>query len=403
MSLYRKGVYFLKIFHLSDLHLGKMVNGFSMIDDQSHVIDQLYFHIENEKPDVVLFAGDLYDRSVPPVQAVELLNSMLYKIIKELKTPVVAISGNHDSGQRIDFASTLLKDSELYIAGVLKKSIPCIRLVDEFGPVNFYPFPFADPALVREVFGDSSIRTHDMAMKSIIGSVLGDINEEERNVALAHGFITSMGENGEDNLELETSESEKPLSIGGTDHISASHFGVFDYTALGHLHGPQKSGSESIRYSGSLIKYSFSEARQKKGITVVDMKEKGNVSTSFIAFSLKRDFRVITGELDELIAEALKGKDGRDDYIKAILTDTGELLDPMAKLRSVYPNAMELVRRERMRNSSGTLGSCVSIGQRSKLDLFESFYEDVTGEKCHTQGIDIIRSVVEKIEEDLDI
>ncbi len=380
-----------------------MVNGFSMIEDQAHVIEQLYIHIENEKPDVILFAGDLYDRSVPPVQAVELLNSMLYKIIKELKTPVVAISGNHDSGERIGFASTLLKDSDLYIAGVLKKSVSKISLADEFGPVHFYPVPFADPALVREVFGDVSIRTHDMAMKAIVESVSNDINKSERNVALAHGFITSMGADGEDELVLETSESEKPLSIGGTDHISASHFGIFDYTALGHLHGPQKSGSENIRYSGSLIKYSFSEARQKKGITVVEIMEKGNVTSSFIPFSLKRDFRVITGELDELIAAALKEKDGREDYIKAILTDTGELLDPMAKLRSVYPNAMELVRKDRMRNPSSLIGSSVSVRQKSKLDLFESFYEDVTGEKCLPEGIDIIRTLVEKIEEDLDI
>lgn len=393
----------MKIFHLSDLHLGKIVNGFSMIDDQAHVIEQLYGHIEAERPDVLILAGDLYDRSVPPVQAIELLNGMFYRIIKELKTPVIAISGNHDSGERIDFASTLLKDSDLYISGTLKDRISRITLHDELGPVHFYPIPFADPAAVRHALDDPSLRTHDSAMKALIESVSDELDSAERNVAVAHGFITAMGENGEDELILETSESEKPLSIGGTDHISSSCFEIFDYTALGHLHGPQRAGNDCIRYSGSLIKYSFSEARQKKGITVVEMLEKGNVSTRFIPFSLRRDFRVITGELDELISAADDDRDSRDDYIKAVLTDAGELLDPMAKLRSVYPNAMELVRKDRMKGNSSSAGSSVNIRQRSRLELFEAFYEDVTGNRCPEEGVDIIGEVIRTVEEGLEI
>lgn len=387
----------MKIFHLSDLHLGKIVNNFSMLEDQAHVLNQLYTHIENEKPDVILLAGDLYDRAIPPVQAIELLNQMFFNIIKKLNTPIIAISGNHDSSERIDFASILLQDSQLYMRGVLQKNIDKITLQDIHGPVNFYPIPFAEPAIIKELFEDDSLKSFDNAMEKLISNIDLSIDKTQRNIAIAHGFITYINESGQDEFELETSESEKMLSIGGADHINASNFDSFDYTALGHLHGPQKVGSDKIRYSGSLIKYSFSEIHQKKGITVIELFEKSNLKIDFIPFELKRNFRILEDTLENIIKSA-EFDTNRDDYIKAIITDKGELLDPMAKLRSVYPNAMELVRKERYVISKNTERSITNIAQKSKLSLFESFYEEMTGEKCTDSELDIIKPIIDKVE-----
>lgn len=387
----------MKIFHISDLHLGKIVNNFSMLEDQAYVIKQLYFHIEREKPDVILIAGDLYDRAVPSVHAVELLNEMLLNIVKTLNTPILAIAGNHDSGERLDFGSTLFKDSSLYISGTLKENIDKIILQDSFGPVNFYLIPFSEPAYTRLIFTDDNIRTFDDSMNKIISKISININTNERNVAIAHGYISPMDSDKNSLFELETSESEKPLSIGGSDLINASLFDIFDYTALGHLHGPQKVGSDKIRYSGSLIKYSFSEVNQKKGITVIDLLKKNDCQISFIPFELKRNFRVLEDTLENIIKNA-EFDFNKNDYIKAIITDKGELLDPMSKLRAVYPNAMELVRKDRFLAQNKSSNSSFSIKEKSKLSLFENFYEEVVGEKCSVDELEIIKNIITSVE-----
>lgn len=387
----------MKIFHISDLHLGKIVNNFSMLEDQAYVIKQLYFHIEREKPDVILIAGDLYDRAVPSVHAVELLNEMLLNIVKTLNTPILAIAGNHDSGERLDFGSTLFKDSSLYISGTLKENIDKIILQDSFGPVNFYLIPFSEPAYTRLIFNDDNIRTFDDSMNKIISKISININTNERNVAIAHGYISPMDSDKNSLFELETSESEKPLSIGGSDLINASLFDIFDYTALGHLHGPQKVGSDKIRYSGSLIKYSFSEVNQKKGITVIDLLKKNDCQISFIPFELKRNFRVLEDTLENIIKNA-EFDFNKNDYIKAIITDKGELLDPMSKLRAVYPNAMELVRKDRFLAQNKSSNSSFSIKEKSKLSLFENFYEEVVGEKCSVDELEIIKNIITSVE-----
>jgi exonuclease SbcD len=388
----------MKIFHTGDWHIGKLVNGFYMTEDQEFVMEQLYEEIKSERPDVVLIAGDLYDRSVPPVQAIELLNKVLGKIVRDLKTPVIALAGNHDSNERIDFASELLKESGLYIKGSLKKQIEKITLNDEHGPVNFYPIPYADPPIVRDLFEDEDIKNHDDAMKKIVDSIKKNINKEERNIVIAHGYVTYMNTQDEVVVELEESESEKPLSIGGTALIDASCFEPFDYTALGHLHGPQKVGGNKIRYAGSLLKYSFSETKQKKGITIVNLNESGEVEIDFHGFKPRRDFRIITGELKELINSAADSLENNEDYIKVVLTDKGELLDPMAKLRSVYPYVMELVREERVRPISNKRAVATNIKEKSKLNLFQNFYEDITGEQCGEEYMEVMQKIVEKAE-----
>ena len=385
----------MKIFHMGDWHIGKLVNGFYMTEDQEFIIEQIYKAIEKEKPDVVLIAGDLYDRSVPPVHAVELLNKTMKKIVKDLNTNVIALAGNHDSNERVEFASSLLRDSGLYIVGNLKRKIDKIVLEDEYGKVNFYPIPYADVPVVRDLFEDENVKTHDLAMQKIISEILNDFNEDERNIAVAHGYVTQMKE---DNFEaLEESDSEKPLSIGGTEYINSKHFEKFNYTALGHLHGPQKVGSDKIRYSGSLMKYSFSEVNQKKGITIVDIDENGDVDIEIYNLKPRRDFRVKTGTLEEIIKGFDNSSENYEDYIKVILKDKGELLDPMAKLRSIYPNVMELTREERVsRNSSRNVAT--NIKEKSKITLFKNFYEDLMDEGCSEEEINVIEKIIEASE-----
>jgi len=387
----------MKIFHMGDWHIGKAVNGFYMTEDQEFIMEQLYEEIQEENPDVLLISGDLYDRSVPPVQAIELLNKVLGKIVMELKTPVIALAGNHDSNERIDFGSDLLRKSGLYISGTLKREIQCITINDEAGPVNFYPIPYADPPVVRDLFKDDNIKNHDEAMKKILDAINISLDIKQRNVAMAHGYVTFMKNGDEAAVTLEESESEKPLSIGGTSLINAAYFDTFNYTALGHLHGPQKVGTNKIRYSGSLLKYSFSETKQKKGVTIVNLNAKGEVEIAFHEFKPRRDFRIITGEIKDLMDERVSGLENTEDYIKVILTDKGELLDPMAKLRSVYPNVMELVREDRIKTTN-TKTVAINVREKSKLSLFDNFYEDIMGEKCSKEDIEVIKKVIEKAE-----
>ncbi|SDO91685.1 exonuclease SbcCD subunit D [Clostridium gasigenes] len=386
----------MKIFHTADWHIGKLVNGFYMTEDQEFVIDQLFEKIKTEKPDVVLIAGDLYDRSVPPVQAIELLNRIFDKIVRGLKTPIIALAGNHDSNERLNFGSVLLKGSGLYISGNLKRNIEKITLTDEYGPVNFYPIPYADPPIVRDLFDDNLIKTHNDAMNKIVNSIKQTLNTKERNIVMAHGYVTYSKNDKEELVILEESDSEKPLSIGGTDLINSSCFEGFNYTALGHLHGPQKVGSNKIRYSGSLLKYSFSEIKQKKGITIVNIDSNGEIEIELSEFKPRKDFRIITGELQQLLKENVVALENKDDYIKAILKDTGELLDPMAKLRSVYPNVMELVREDRLKASLNNKVVASNINEKSKFDLFQNFYEDIIGEECSLEEIEVIKKVITK-------
>ena len=384
----------MRIFHMGDWHIGKLVNGFYMTEDQEYILEELCRVIEEKKPDVLLIAGDLYDRSVPPVHAVELLNKYLRKIVKELNTKVIAIAGNHDSNERIEFASSLLCDSGLYIYGNLKRNIEKIVLEDEHGKINFYPIPYADVPVCRELFQDESIKNYDLAMAKIMEEINKDFNSDERNIAIAHGYITKFNE---ENIEkLEESESEKPLSIGGTDFIDYKHFDKFNYTALGHLHGPQKVGCEKIRYSGSLMKYSFSEVKQKKCVTIVDIDAKGDITIDFVDLKPRRDFRVKKGTLEVLLKDYKN--ENCEDYIKVILEDKGEILDPMAKLRAVYPNIMELQREEKLLKRSYNEVMAEEVKKKSKVDLFKSFFSDIVGEEAEEDEIEIMESIIIKAE-----
>lgn len=383
----------MKIIHTGDWHIGKLVNGFHMTEDQSFVMEQVFEIIEEEKPHAFVIAGDLYDRSVPPIEAVDLLNRALNKIVRDLNTPVIALAGNHDGNERLEFASELLGGSGLHIGGLIKKQCKKVTLKDEHGPVNFYLIPFAQPAVVRELFEDSGIKTHDDAMRAITSAIKDEMDGAERNVAVAHGYITYRNDKSKEECGLELSDSE----IGGLDLINASYFEAFNYTALGHLHGPQKVGSDKIRYSGSLLKYSFSEIHQKKGLTIVDINEDGSVQTRIREFKPKRDFRVLKGKLEDLLKEEVYLEGNREDYVKVILTDEGELLDPVAKIKGTYPYFMELQRENKaVREKKGNMA--VNLREKTRLELFHDFYRDMKGKDCPEEAAEMMQAIIEEAE-----
>lgn len=371
----------MKIIHTSDWHIGKIVNEYSMIDDQKYILNKLIELIDEENIDVLMIAGDVYDRSIPPVEAVELLNETLSKLIIDRNVSVMIISGNHDSGERLSFGSKILEKQGLYIAGSDDKLYKKVVLRDNNQNVNFYLVPYKDPALTKKLLNNKEIRSHNDAMIAVIDKIKEELNENEINILIGHGYVTMKREEaieGNDHkyevAELETSESERPLSIGGTDLIDGNIFKDFDYVALGHLHGRQRIGRDTMRYSGSLLKYSFSEVKQKKSVAVLDLIDK-DINIELKELKPLRDLRIIKGNIEDLICEGRDIEEGKEDYIQAILTDDGELMNPMEKLKSVYPNTM-LISRERKKNVSkeNTL-SKGEFRKKSKIDLFKNFYE----------------------------
>ena len=395
----------MKIIHTGDWHIGKIVNEFSMIDDQRYILNELIKLINLEKPDVLIIAGDIYDRSIPPVEAVDLLNEVFSKILIDNKVKIVAISGNHDSGERVSFGSKILEKEGLYIQGIIEDEIKSIRIDDEEGNVNFYMIPYVDPAILRRKFNNPEIRNHNDAMKAVINRIKPSLNENERNIVVTHGYVTYKrkddidkdGENLYELADLEVSDSERPLSIGGTDLIDSDNFDCFDYVALGHLHGRQKVGREEIRYSGSLMKYSFSEINHKKGVVIIEIDGNKKINIRQEELRPKRNMRIIKGPLDELIKAGLEDCSNREDYIQAILTDEGEIIDPIGKLRSVYPNIMILKREEK--KDIGTSLTAASKGYKSKteLELFEEYYDRLGSGEFTEEKKEVIRNVINEV------
>lgn len=398
----------MKIIHTSDWHIGKIVNEYSMIDDQKYILNKLIELIDEENIDVLMIAGDVYDRSIPPVEAVELLNETLSKLIIDRNVSVMIISGNHDSGERLSFGSKILEKQGLYIAGSDDKLYKKVVLRDNNQNVNFYLVPYKDPALTKKLLNNKEIRSHNDAMIAVIDKIKEELNENEINILIGHGYVTMKREEaieGNDHkyevAELQTSESERPLSIGGTDLIDGNIFKDFDYVALGHLHGRQRIGRETMRYSGSLLKYSFSEVKQKKSVAVLDLIDK-DINIELKELKPLRDLRIIKGNIEDLICEGRDIEEGKEDYIQAILTDDGELMNPMEKLKSVYPNTM-LISRERKKNVSkeNTL-SKGEFRKKSKIDLFKNFYEAYgSGEYNYKKEAVLIDTIKEVLKEEV--
>lgn len=372
----------MRLMHLGDLHFGKMVNGFLMIEDQEFVLEQIKQYIQTYRPDAVMLAGDIYDRSVPPARAVALYNQFLKDLLIELKTPVLAIAGNHDGAELIDFGHELFEAAQYYVAGNFTKIIKKVRLQDDAGPVNFYLLPFADYAVVREALNHPEIKSLNDAMKAIMEA--NPIDSTERNVLITHAFVVG----GE---APEQSESEKKLVVGGKESVDATLLEHFDYVALGHLHRTQRVNSDKIRYSGSLLKYSFSEEHYHKSMTMIDLDAEGEISIELLPLKPRRDMRTITGKLDELLTLE---DEGQEDYLRVILTDEGELLEPMAKLRQVYPNVMLLELERRFSEFKGSQLSASARQTRSTEELFADFYEHHRGESLHEAGKQVIEQTI---------
>ena len=374
----------MKFFHTADWHLGKLVQGIYMTEEQQFVLKQFIDAVKEEQPDAVIIAGDLYDRAVPPTDAVNLLDEVLAKIVLELNTPVLAVAGNHDSPGRLNFGSRMMKMNGIHIAGHVRKNHQAVVLADQFGEVHFHLVPYADPSMVRYVLEDDTIRSHNDAMKAITENIKSAYNPEARHVYVGHAFVTPHGEQEEN-----TSDSERPLSIGGAEHVNAHHFEGFHYTALGHLHKAHYVLNETIRYSGSPLKYSISEEHHQKGFHIVEMDAEGSVSVTKRLFSPRRNMRRVEGTIDEILQREVN-----DDYVFVTLLDDAPVLFPMEKVRSVYPNAMHVERR----NFSGSMTQ-TEAGSRRKMDslsLFHAFYEEVKGEKATAETADIFKDVLQE-------
>lgn len=379
----------MKLFHTADWHLGKLVQGVYMTEDQAAVLDHFIEAIEREKPDAVIIAGDLYDRAIPPTEAVELLNKTLERIVLELEVPVLAIAGNHDSPDRIDFAVKLMERNQLYMSGQLRFPIEPVVMQDADGEVHFYLIPYADPSIVRYLLGQDDIRSHQEAMEAIVQHIVEHWDPNARHVLVGHAFVTAYGEASEN-----TSDAERPLSIGGAEYVSAQLLEAFDYVALGHLHQAHHVGLEHVRYSGSPLKYSISEEKHNKGYLIVEL-GKTNISIEKAALPARRDMRRVVGTMDEI-----ERHERNDDYVYVTLTDENPVLFPMEKIRAVYPNAMH-VERVAHRHANAIEGeeraSVVMKQELKPLELFRAFYEEVRGVELSADKEKLFASAYEQL------
>ncbi len=364
----------MKFIHTADWHLGKLVQGVYMTEDQRHVLNQLVEAVEQERPDAVIIAGDLYDRAIPPIEAVELLDELFERIVIDLRTPVLAIAGNHDSPDRINFASKILEGRGLHLAGQLRPDLQPVVLHDQYGEVHFHLVPYADPAQLRMILQDEDIRTHDDAMKAVTDRIVSQMHPDARHVLVGHAFVTPGGE-----ARPNTSESERPLAIGGAEHIRSEYFARFHYTALGHLHQAHYVGHEHIRYAGSPLKYSISEESHQKGFLLVELDASGAVSLEKRAFQPLRDMRRVVATMEEIES----GHAGSDDYVFVTLLNENPVLFPMEKVRAVYPNALHVERRIHAIGSREDAQDGDKPGKRREaepVELFAAFYQEVKGQ-----------------------
>lgn len=373
----------MKFLHLSDLHIGKRVNEFSMLEDQEYILTKIINIIDAEKPDVVVIAGDVYDKSVPSAEAVQLFDDFLCRLAKR-KLQVFVISGNHDSAERMAFGGRLMDISGVHMSPVYNGKVEAISLDDEFGKVNFFMLPFVKPVNVRRFFEDAQIESYTDAVRVAVENM--NVNADERNVIVTHQFVTGA----------EKCESEE-ISVGGSDNVDASVFDCFDYVALGHIHGPQNIGSERVRYCGTPLKYSFSEAKHKKSVTVVEMSEKGSLEIRTIALEPKRDMREIKGTYAEITLKDNYINTNTDDYIHITLTDEEDIPDAIGKLRVIYPNLMKLDYDNKRTRSSAKLDIIENIEQRSPLDLFAEFYEKQNNQPMTDGQTEFMKSLIESI------
>jgi len=375
----------MKLLHTSDLHIGKRVNEFSMIEDQEYILNQILEIVDEQKPLGIMIAGDVYDKNIPCVEGVTLFDCFLTELHKR-KLAIFIVSGNHDSSERINFGGRIMEENQIHIAGAFQGSLDKITLTDENGKLNVYLMPFVKPAIVRRYYPE--VETYQEAVETILSH--SEIDKVERNILVAHQFITS----GESMPERCDSES---ISLGGLDNIDASVFEAFDYVALGHLHGAQRIGRDTIRYAGSPIKYSFSEANQMKSVTMIEFDGKANLVYHKIPLLPVRDMREIKGPIAALIDIINYSQGNTLDYIHATLTDEEEIYDAIGKLRSVYPNIMRLdFENSRTVWNADAKMAAVDVEQRSSMELFDDFYENQNNNPMSVTQRDIMQRLFDE-------
>ena len=355
----------MRLLHCSDLHLGKRVHECSMTEEQRHILKQIASIAVAQQVDGIIIAGDLYDKLVPSIEAVGLLDEFLTSLWEQ-HLPVYLISGNHDSPERLSFGTQLLEQNDVYLAGVFTGKAQHLSLQDAYGALELYLLPFIKPAMVRSFYPEESIETYEDAVRVALSH--SDIDPQKRNVLVAHQFVTNNGR------EPERSDSET-LSVGALEQVDVSLFDGFDYVALGHIHGPQKIGRETVRYCGSPLKYSFSEWRHKKSVTIVELKEKGIVLLEQVPLQPIHDLREIRGTLSSLLQPEVVAQGDPQDYLRVILTDEIPPYDPLGQLRQVYPN---LLRLDFERNEVAAMESITAaqdVEEKTIMELFSDFYE----------------------------
>lgn len=371
----------MRFIHTADWHLGKLFGQRHMTEDQAYVLEELLALCKDVHPDALIIAGDVYDRAVPPPEAVNLFNEILTRIAEQ-GIRVLYIAGNHDSAVRLDFGAQLLRASGIYPAGIVRAAEPPVVLSDEYGDVYFSLIPYGDPPHVREAFALDENLSFDGALAVQIAAARAQIPLSARSVAVVHAFV----------IGGQTSESEHALSVGGSDQVSAENFAAYSYTALGHLHAPQRAGAEHIRYSGSLLKYSFDEARQKKGVELIELDAVGAASHTFYPLTPRHDVRIVSGMMDELMHKDFDLLP-HDDYICVELLDMDAVLAAHEKLRKIYPNLFTITRPNINVNRLSSTERSYERG-KSDLHLFSEFYVDVTAsEMTEAERRELIRVI----------
>ena len=376
----------MKFVHLSDLHLGKRVNEYSMLEDQEYILTKIINIIDDEKPAGVIIAGDVYDKSIPSAEAVQMFDDFLTRLAKR-NLQVFVISGNHDSPERMSFGSRLMDQSGIHISQVYNGEFVPFSMKDEHSVVNVYMLPFVKPAHIKR-FSDESIESYTDAIRVAIAEM--KVDQSARNLLITHQFVTGA-----------TRSESEDISVGGSDNVDVSVFDVFDYVALGHIHSPQNCTSERVRYCGTPLKYSFSEAKDNKSITVVELEEKGNVSVKTVSLVPMRDMVEIKGKYNEIMLKSFyENTSYQEDYIHITLTDEEDIVDAIGKLRTVYHNLMKLDYDNKRTRSVSQVDGAVDVETKTPIELFSDFYELQNNQPMSDEQKAFVEDLIEQVWED---
>ena len=377
----------MKLLHLSDLHIGKRVNEFPMIEDQKFILNQILHIAEEQKVDAIAIAGDIYDKSIPSTDAVELLDEFISSIAKR-NINCFIVSGNHDSAERIAYGARIMNERGIHISKVFNGSIEKVTLKDEHGDFHIYLMPFTKPIHVKQFYPDAEIQSYEDAVRFVVNQI--EIDTAQRNLILAHQFFSSGGQ------LPELSDSET-VSVGGIDNVDISVLASFDYAALGHIHKPQIVGNETSRYCGSPLKYSFSEAKHEKSALIITFKEKGSIQIEKFPLIPKRDMREIKGPIARLLSPEVYETVNQDDYVHVTLTDEDEIMDAIGRVRAIYPNVMRLDFENTRTKSVNGANAAENVADKTPLQLFREFYEVQNNIALDSEKENIVQSLFDSM------